>query len=206
MRGPRKWHATARLVCLAHPRDTVSGVHISAEVRRRNLAWLLRQVVVVAVFTFTYLSATPLQVVAVVKPEHSTETAPSNSRCKAKDAGKTRSNGSLVCIRSVSTYSWSRVFSQNDVIQFADFCSKFLTVGLCGSLERTAYLWIDSRARGSDQCVRLLRQWVYQIKTDLDSGVLNTINLNARFGGANYYNSKLIPIAKTFPGCWQPNK
>ena len=206
MRVPPKWHATASIACLAHPRDTFSGVYKSAKVRRRNLLRLLRDIAVAAVFTLTYLSAAPLRAVAEVKPEHSTETTPSNSRCKAKDAGKTRSNGSLVCIRSASTYAWSKVFSQNDVIQFADFCSKYLTVGLCGSLERTAYLWIDSRARGADQCVRLLRQWVYQIKTDLDSGVLNSINLNAKFGGANYYDKKLIPIARTFPGCWEPNK
>jgi len=206
MPEPLRRHATARITCPTHPRDTLSGVHISVKVRGRNPGWLLRKGIVAAVFTLTCFSATPLQVAAVVKPEHSSETAPSNSRCKAKDAGKTRSNGSLVCIRSASTYFWSKVFSQNDVIQFADFCSKYLTAGLCGGLERTAYRWIDSRARGADQCVRLLRQWVYQIKTDLDSGVLSTISHYEKFGGASYYESKLIPVARTFPGCWEPNR
>jgi len=188
-----------------HPGDTFSGVSKSEILKIRHPARYLRTGSAIALIALVCQTLTPLQA-AAVKQQIETEISPNNSKCKSKDAGKTRSGGSLVCIRSATTYSWSKVFAQNDVIQFADFCSKYLTVALCGSLERTAYLWIDSRARGADQCVRLLRQWVYQIKTDLDSGVLNRVNLNAKFGGATYYDSKLIPITRSFPGCWEPNK
>ena len=173
--------------------------------KSRYPARSLRTGSAIAMIALVCQTLTPLQA-AAEKQQVATEISPNNSKCKSKDAGKTRSGGSLVCIRSATTYSWSKVFAQNDVIQFADFCSKYLAVALCGSLERTAYLWIDSRARGADQCVRLLRQWVYQIKTDLDSGFLNRINLNAKFGGATYYDSKPIPITRSFPGCWEPNK
>lgn len=173
---------------------------------RKHLLKNLRGGIAALLIIFGCLFSTPLQAPVAAQQKSQFESSPKNSRCKAKDAGKTRSNGSLVCIRTASTYSWSKVFGQNDAIQFANFCSKYLTVPLCGSLERTAYLWIDSRARGSDQCVRLLRQWVYQLRTDLDSGVLKTINLRARAGGATYLDLKLIPITKSFPGCWEPNK
>lgn len=118
----------------------------------------------------------------------------SYSSCKSKELGKTKSNGSLVCVKIASKHFWVPAFSAADIYAVSDFCSKFLQANLCSWFEQLGYTIVDGQPKSRDVCVRLFREWIYLLKTDLDKG--KTV------GGSIYYTLSMRPIAdRKYPTC-----
>lgn len=125
--------------------------------------------------------------------------SPATQKCRASEKGKSKSGGSLVCVKNGSQYLWTRAFSQVDVFTIAEFCSKWLEAALCGWIEDSANRLLDVGPRSSDACQRMFREWTYRIASDLSRG--------AYVGGTSYYQTSLVPISRSkYPACWNPKE
>ena len=91
-------------------------------------------------------------------------TWPFGSNCKVSELGKSKSNGSQVCIKQGNSYKWVKTLSTKDVYDFAPFC--LLTINgevsgsVCGWTENIG-LKLVPRYVPKDLCIGALRKIVY---------------------------------------------
>jgi hypothetical protein len=100
---------------------------------------------------------------------------PFGSGCSLKEAGKTKSNNSKVCVKSGSTYKWVDVLRKNDVYNLSSFCSTTIKTESSGSVcgwNEKLFLSLVAEYRPKDICIDAMRQVVYELSRLTVSGYI----------------------------------